>query len=44
MKNHETPPTRPYEEGKPKVEPKALPPHLRYELLGMDETLQSLLW
>ena len=39
MKNRESPPTKPSIEEAPKVELKALPPHLRYEFLGKGDTL-----
>ena len=34
MKNRESPPAKPSIEEDPKLELKALPPHLRYEFLG----------
>ena len=34
MKHHESPPAEPSIEDTPKVEIKALPPHLRYFFLG----------
>lgn len=43
-KNFETPPARSFVEEATPLELKAIPPHLRYSLLGMDETLQPLLW
>uniref|UniRef100_M1DRZ9 Integrase core domain containing protein n=1 Tax=Solanum tuberosum TaxID=4113 RepID=M1DRZ9_SOLTU len=39
MKNRESPPTRPSIVQAPKLELKALPPYLRYVLLGRDNTL-----
>ena len=39
MKNHESPPAKPSIEEAPKLELKALPPHLRYEFLGNGDTL-----
>ena len=39
MKNRESPPTKPSIEEVPKLELKALPPHLRYEFLGNGDTL-----
>ena len=39
MKNRESPPAKPSIEEAPKVELKALPPHLRYEFLGNGDTL-----
>ena len=39
MKNHESPPAKPSIEEAPKLELKALPPHLRYEFLGKGDTL-----
>ena len=39
MKNHESPPAKPSIEGDPKLEQKALPPHLRYEFLGNGDPL-----
>ena len=39
MKNCESPPAKPSIEEAPKVEIKALPPHLRYEFLGNGDTL-----
>ena len=39
MKNCESPPAKPTIEEAPKLELKALPPHLRYEFLGNDDTL-----
>ena len=39
MKNRESPPAKPSIEEAPKVEIKALPPHIRYEFLGNGYTL-----
>ena len=39
MKNRESPPAKPSIEKAPKLELKALPPHLRYEFLGNGDTL-----
>ena len=39
MKNRESPPAKPSIEEAPKLELKALPPHLRYEFLGNGDTL-----
>jgi len=39
MKNHASPPARPSVEEAPKLELKALPPHLRYVYLGEENTL-----
>ena len=39
MKNRESPPAKPSIEEAPKLELKALPPHLRYEFLGKGDTL-----
>ena len=39
MKNRESPPAKPSIEEDPKLELKALPPHLRYEFLGNGGTL-----
>ena len=39
MKNRKSPPAKPYIEEAPKLELKALPPHLRYEFLGNGDTL-----
>ena len=39
MKNRESPPAKPSVEEAPKLELKALPPHLRYEFLGKGYTL-----
>ena len=39
MKNRESPPAKPSIEEAPKIELKALPPHLRYEFLGNGDTL-----
>ena len=39
MKNHESPSAKPSIEEAPKLELKALPPHLRYEFLGNGDTL-----
>ena len=39
MKNRESPPAKPSIEEAPKLELKALPPHLRYEFLGYGDTL-----
>ena len=39
MKNREFPPAKPSIEEAPKLELKALPPHLRYEFLGNGDTL-----
>ena len=39
MKNHESPPVKPSIKDAPKLELKALPPHLRYEFLGKGDTL-----
>ena len=39
MKNCESPPVKPSIEEAPKLELKALPPHLRYEFLGNGDTL-----
>ena len=39
MKNRVSPPAKPSIEEAPKVELKALPPHLRYEFLGNGDTL-----
>ena len=39
MKNRESPPAKPSIEDAPKLELKALPPHLRYEFLGNGDTL-----
>ena len=43
MKNHESPPAKPSIEEAPKLELKALPPHLRYEFLGNGDTLLVIL-
>ena len=39
MKNRESPPAKPSIKEAPKLELKALPPHLRYEFLGNGDTL-----
>ena len=39
MKNREFPPAKPSIQEAPKLELKALPPHLRYEFLGNGDTL-----
>ena len=39
MKNRESPPEKPSLEEVPKLELKALPPHLRYKFLGNGDTL-----
>ena len=39
MKNRESPPTKPSIEKAPKLELKALPPHLRSEFIGNGENL-----
>ena len=39
MKNRESPPAKPSIEEAPKLELKALPPHLRYNFLGNGDTL-----
>ena len=39
IKNRESPPAKPSIEEAPKLELKALPPHLRYEFLGNGDTL-----
>ena len=39
MKNRESPPAKPSIEEAPKLELKALPPHLKYEFLGKGDTL-----
>ncbi|TMW97799.1 hypothetical protein EJD97_004963 [Solanum chilense] len=39
MKHHDSPPTKPSIEEAPKLDLKALRPHLRYVLLGKDDTL-----
>ena len=39
MKNRESPPAKPSLEEVPKLELKAIPPHLRYEFLGNGDTL-----
>ena len=39
MKHRESPPAKPSIEEAPKLELKALPPHLRYVFLGRDYTL-----
>ena len=39
LKNREPPPVKPSIEEAPKLELKALPPHLRYEFLGNGDTL-----
>ena len=39
MKNHESPPMKPFIEEAPKLEIKALPPYLRYGFLGKDDTI-----
>ncbi|XP_069145939.1 uncharacterized protein [Solanum lycopersicum] len=39
MKNHESPPAKPSIKEDPKLEIKALPPHIRYEGLGNSDTL-----
>ena len=39
MKNRESSPAKPSIEEAPKLELKSLPPHLRYEFLGNDDTL-----
>ena len=39
MKNRKSPPAKPSIDEAPKIELKALPPHLRYELLGNGDTL-----
>ena len=38
MKNREFPPAKPYIQEAPKLELKALPPHLRYDFLGNGDT------
>ena len=38
MKHHESPPARPSIVEAPKLEPKAIPPHMRYVFLGRDDT------
>ena len=43
VKNRESPPTKPSIEEAPKLELKALPPHLRYEFLGNDDTLSVII-
>ena len=43
MKNRESPPTKPSIEESPKLELKALPPHLRYEFLGNGDTLSVII-
>ena len=43
IKYSESPPTKPSIEEDPKLELKALPPHLRYVFLGKDETLQVII-
>ena len=43
MKHRESPPARPSIDEAPKLELKALPPHLRYVFLGKDETLQVII-
>ena len=43
MKNRESPPMKPSIEEAPKVELKALPPHLRYEFLGDGDTLSVII-
>ena len=39
MKHHESPPAKPSIDEAPKVEIKALPPHMRYVFLGKGDTL-----
>ena len=43
MKNRESPPEKPSLEEVPKLELKALPPHLRYEFLGNGDTLSVII-
>ena len=39
MKNYESPPAKPSIDKSPKLDLKALPPHMRYVFLGKYETL-----
>ena len=43
MKNRKSLPAKPSIEEAPKVEPKALPPHLRYVFFGKGDTLPVIL-
>ena len=43
MKNHESPPAKPSIEEAPKLELKALPPHLIYEFLGNGDTFSVII-
>ena len=43
MKNREFPPAKPSIQEAPKLELKALPPHLKYEFLGNGDTLSVII-